>query len=242
MDVDQMVERLRRVVPHRLPSEPQPGDRVMVRWACPSWPGEYLVRVKKRVSNGVYAAELASADKSFGTWNFSTEVDEWRWPTEKDVRLPRPGDFLFIRWGDWDQEEYYVEVSVDEVGELTVIDGHGDESFGEYTFDPRKDCWRWPDDGETNATKRESRLVEQPKEEPGESESAVESAMESALEESEIRPTVMPGSIILVKWEGWEKWYLVEVVEKPTGLAVVSASRDPSFGEWVSSRTLSLVC
>ena len=249
----------------------------MVRWAADSWPGEYLLRVKKRISPGVYSAELAFADKSFGEWEFSLENDQWRWPEEKDVQLPKTGDHVFIRWGDWDQQEYYVRVAVAADGDMIVVDPKGDPEFGEYSFDPYRDCWRWPDPEEARARKgaqipltdetnimqnenqtragcvsqaammnerssvknnaqESSSFARAGPESSRTSHSPLSSSSDDSESESdaESQPAPFPGSIICIKWEGWEKWYLVRVVGRRTGLAVVSASGDSSFGEWVS--------
>lgn len=221
-DVDAFIEKIRRSSPARLPADPEVGDRVVVKWD--TWPGEYLMRLKRKNCDGSFSGVLERTDRTFGEWFFYPNKDKWRWPIADDLVDPEPGDYVFLRWGDWDKPEYLVQVKIDADGEVVVVvvdDAETTSTKEEYRFDAQKDCWRWPEDSEIAhlVNRRKGRSIKKKK---------------KKRKRNKLKPA--DGAVVMVKWEGWEGEYLCRVREHKRGaFTVVSAeANDNGFGEWVS--------
>mmetsp|Transcript_6165 Transcript_6165/g.7063 ORF Transcript_6165/g.7063 Transcript_6165/m.7063 type:complete len:572 (+) Transcript_6165:66-1781(+) len=157
-DMDRVVEKIRSQRPDFLSDFPEVGDRIMVHW--PGWPGEYLVRLNKKLKHGKFAAVAASGGTSaFGEWEFNPKRDQWRWPREDETQ-PKVGDIICVRYGDWgkSEKEHIVKVvePQDKEIDFAVVAVANEKQIkkGEQPFDPYKDSWRWPAKKELTSVKK----------------------------------------------------------------------------------------
>lgn len=89
MDIDHFCERIRNIAPHRLPSVPIVGDRILVRWDTTAQTCEkgecfakgqeyYLCRVKRGTHGNKFNLHGIHDGKPF-ILPFDPEVDDWKW-------------------------------------------------------------------------------------------------------------------------------------------------------------------
>lgn len=126
IDMDVFATTVRDKQPTRLAASPRLGDLIMVKW---EGMGEYLVRVGKprrslkpgsgggssssanAMAGKILTVNLPTPDSGssrFGGWSFDPIMDEWRWPSARDLH-PVPGDVLCLKWKDY-PDEYRVRV------------------------------------------------------------------------------------------------------------------------------------
>jgi hypothetical protein len=83
INMDSFVERVRSIDPSRLPSAPQIGDRICVRWKDD--PKAYVCRVVKGKKGSALHVVPAVSGELFFDLAFDPSVDEWEWPSEFEM-------------------------------------------------------------------------------------------------------------------------------------------------------------
>ena len=81
--MDSFVERVRSIDPSRLPSSPQIGDRICVRWKDDQ--KAYVCRVVKGKKGSALHVVPAVSGEPFFDLAFDPSVDEWEWPSEFEM-------------------------------------------------------------------------------------------------------------------------------------------------------------